>query len=68
MVQTDPVAYEVLENDEEQYAAWPSDREVPLGWTPIGITGTLDQCLEWIKEHWTDMRPLSLRTNTDSGN
>jgi MbtH protein len=26
-----------------------------------GKTGTKAECLAWIKEVWTDMRPLSLR-------
>ena len=34
---------------------------VTLGWRDAGKTGTKDECLAWIKETWTDMRPLSLR-------
>lgn len=40
---------------------WPADRENPLGWTNAGKTGTKAECLAYIQEVWTDMRPLSLR-------
>jgi MbtH protein len=32
-----------------------------LGWSDAGKSGTKAECLEYIKEVWTDMRPLSLR-------
>jgi MbtH protein len=48
-------------NAEEQYSIWASDRQVPLGWRPAGKTGTKEECLSYIGEIWTDMRPRSLR-------
>jgi len=57
----DTTIYKVVVNQEEQYSIWPSDRENPLGWQDVGITGPKDQCLAHIKAAWTDMRPLSLR-------
>jgi MbtH protein len=53
--------YSVVVNHEEQYSIWPEDRETPPGWKAVGKTGTKEQCLEYIEEVWTDMRPLSLR-------
>jgi MbtH protein len=53
--------YAVVVNHEEQYSIWPADREVPLGWNPVGFTGPEEECLAHISEIWTDMRPLSLR-------
>ncbi|ALK33987.1 MbtH family protein [Burkholderia plantarii] len=53
--------YRVVVNHEEQYSIWPEFRELPPGWTAAGKSGTKEACLEWIKEVWTDMRPLSLR-------
>lgn len=53
--------YEVVVNHEEQYSIWPADRELPLGWTKAGKRGTKQECLDYIEEVWTDMRPLSLR-------
>jgi MbtH protein len=57
----DTTIYNVVVNHEEQYSIWPSDRELPLGWRVAGKTGRKDECLAWVKEVWTDMRPLSLR-------
>lgn len=53
--------YKVVVNHEEQYSIWPVDRENALGWRDVGKTGRKEECLAYIKEVWTDMRPLSLR-------
>ena len=53
--------YQVVVNHEEQYSIWPADREPPLGWNAVGKSGTKAECLAYIQEVWTDMRPLSLR-------
>ncbi|MFH9611122.1 MbtH family NRPS accessory protein [Streptomyces sp. DH8] len=53
--------YTVVINGEEQYSIWPVGREVPAGWSEVGVTGSKDVCLAHIKEVWTDMRPKSLR-------
>ncbi|MFN8568155.1 MAG: MbtH family NRPS accessory protein [Kouleothrix sp.] len=45
----------------KQYSIWPADRELPLGWREVGKSGLKAECLDYIKEVWTDMRPLSLR-------
>jgi MbtH protein len=55
------VIFEVVLNHEEQYSIWPADREPPAGWRKAGRSGKKAECLEYIKEVWTDMRPLSLR-------
>ncbi|MDP1797356.1 MAG: MbtH family NRPS accessory protein [Planctomycetaceae bacterium] len=52
---------QVVVNHEEQYSIWPVDREIPLGWRAAGKSGSKAECLEYIQEVWTDMRPLSLR-------
>src|SRR5260370_3810972 len=53
--------YKAVRNHEEQYSIWPADRENPLGWRDAGKSGTKEECLAYINEVWTDMRPLSLR-------
>ena len=53
--------YQVVANDEEQYSIWQLDKALPLGWNAAGKQGSKEVCLEYIKEVWTDMRPLSLR-------
>jgi MbtH protein len=57
----DTTIYKVVVNHEEQYSIWPADRENALGWNDVGKSGTKEKCLAYIKEVWTDMRPLSLR-------
>jgi MbtH protein len=57
----DRTIYKVVVNHEEQYSIWPADHEIPLGWRDAGKTGMKAECLEFIKEVWTDMRPKSLR-------
>lgn len=54
-------SYKVVVNHEEQYSIWPEHRANPLGWRAAGKSGTKQECLGYIKEVWTDMRPLSLR-------
>jgi uncharacterized protein YbdZ (MbtH family) len=57
----DQTIYKVVRNHEEQYSIWPEYKENPLGWDDVGKAGTKAECLAYIKEVWTDMRPLSLR-------
>lgn len=57
----DQLNYRVVVNHEEQYSIWPVDRENAPGWRDVGVQGPKTECLSWIEEHWTDMRPLSLR-------
>ena len=57
----DTTIYKVVVNHEEQYSIWPADRENALGWSDVGKSGPKAECLAYIKEVWTDMRPLSLR-------
>jgi MbtH protein len=58
----DPDAeYAVLVNDEGQYSLWPSFADVPAGWSVVRQGASREDCLNYINEHWTDMRPLSLQ-------
>jgi MbtH protein len=68
MAEDDPnTRYKVVVNHEEQYSIWPADRPDPPGWTETGRPGTKAECLTWIEQNWTDMRPLSLRRLVESG-
>lgn len=64
----DTQTYKVVVNHEEQYSIWPADRENPPGWRDGGKTGPKGECLAFIDEVWTDMRPLSLRRQMDDAN
>ena len=57
----DRTIYKVVVNHEEQYSIWRANKENALGWKDAGKSGTKQECLDYIKEVWTDMRPLSLR-------
>lgn len=63
----DNTIYKVVVNHEEQYSIWPAERELPLGWKEAGKQGPKAECLDYIKEVWTDMRPLSLRKKMERG-
>jgi len=58
--------YRAVVNHEEQYSIWPADRENALGWNDVGKSGSKQECLAYIKEVWTDMRPLSLRKRMEA--
>jgi MbtH protein len=51
----------VLVNQEGQYSIWPAKKEVPAGWNAVGFSGSKTEVSAYIDEHWTDMRPISLR-------
>jgi MbtH protein len=62
----DDTIYRVVVNHEEQYSIWPDYKEVPNGWREAGKSGKKPECLAYINEVWTDMRPLSLRKQMDA--
>jgi MbtH protein len=55
----------VVVNDEQQYAIWPADRDVPAGWRADGTAGDEQECAAHVDRMWTDMRPRSLREAMD---
>ena len=64
--QEDTAIYQVVMNHEQQYSIWPASRENAPGWSTAGKSGTKEECLAYIKEVWTDMRPLSLRRKMEA--
>jgi MbtH protein len=57
----------VLTNDEEQYSLWPAFVTVPSGWQiAFGESGHAE-CVEYVENNWTDMRPKSLRVAMEGG-
>ncbi|MFJ8774498.1 MbtH family protein [Streptomyces microflavus] len=53
--------YKVVVNHEEQYSIWDSAMDVPAGWSPVGVSGSREECLAYIDRTWTDITPLSVR-------
>ncbi|WP_266159516.1 MbtH family protein [Dyella silvatica] len=50
----------VLVNDENQHSLWPEFAEVPAGWKTVHGPDQRQACLDYVEQHWTDMRPASL--------
>ena len=63
----DDIQFQVVVNHEEQYSIWPEYKEIPQGWRAAGKSGLKKDCLAYIEEVWTDMRPLSLRQHGQGG-
>ena len=63
----DNTIYKVVVNHEEQFSIWPADSENLLAWKDPAKVGTKTECLAYIKEVWTDMRPLSLKKKMEDG-
>ena len=58
--------FKVLINDEGQYSLWPAGQVAPAGWNEVGFTGGMQECSDYVDQHWIDMRPLSLQKAMDS--
>jgi MbtH protein len=57
MDEADPFeTYAVVINDEQQFSIWPTEKPIPEGWKAVGKAGPKQECLEYIKVVWTDMR------------
>lgn len=58
----------VLVNSEEQHSLWPTFAQVPDGWRIVhgdDQKTSRQSCLDYVEEHWTDLRPKSLRDAID---
>ena len=51
----------VLVNDEEQHSLWPVFADIPAGWRVVFGDDARAACLDYIEQHWPDIRPKSLR-------
>jgi len=61
-------SWRVVINLEDQYSIWPTSKTIPPGWRDEGKTGAKEECLNYIKEVWVDMRPRSLKELMDEKN
>jgi MbtH protein len=57
----DKKKFKVIINRQKQYSIWPAERENEEGWRTVGKRGSKSECIKYIEEVWTDMRPLDLR-------
>ncbi|KKC02814.1 MbtH family protein [Mycobacterium nebraskense] len=51
----------VLVNDEDQHSLWPSFADKPAGWRAVYGEASRAECLEYVEQNWTDIRPKSLQ-------
>jgi MbtH protein len=65
--EADNAEYDVVINTEEQYSIWRVERALPRGWSKVGKRGGKADCLAYIEQNWTDMRPASLRRKMNGG-
>ena len=56
----DNARYVILVNAENQHSLWPETVAVPDGWTVAHPSDTRQNCLAYVEENWTDIRPASL--------
>ena len=61
----DTRTYRVVVNHEEQYSLWLEYKDIPNGWRDAGKVGSREECMAYVDEVWTDMRPLSLRKHME---
>ncbi|WP_411109195.1 MbtH family protein [Streptomyces sp. c-19] len=45
-------------NEQGQHSLWPSRNEVPAGWRVVHPEDTREACLTYIRESWSDIRPV----------
>jgi MbtH protein len=57
----DTMIYKVVVSEDRHYSIWPAYKQNAPGWTEAGKQGTKVECLNYIHQIWTDMRPHSLR-------
>ncbi|CQD11665.1 MbtH-like protein [Mycobacterium europaeum] len=55
----------VLVNDEDQHSLWPGFADKPAGWRAVFGEASRAECLEYIEQNWTDIRPKSLRESIE---
>lgn len=51
----------VLVNDEEQHSLWPAFAELPAGWRSVFGEASRADCLTYVEQNWSDIRPRTLR-------
>ena len=52
--------YAVLRNRQNQHSLWPAAAVVPEGWTVVHGPGPREECLDYVREHWVDLRPVDV--------
>lgn len=56
----DNATFVVLVNDEDQHSLWPTFADTPVGWRVAFGEASRAECLQYVEENWSDIRPQSL--------
>lgn len=57
--------FQVLRNDQHQHALWPAHLTPPAGWEKMFGPHERHACVDYVRQHWTDMRPRALQLAQD---
>lgn len=60
-------SFYVVVNDEDQHSLWPAFAEVPAGWRVAFGEASRADCLGYVEQNWTDLRPRTLREAMAAG-
>ncbi len=60
----DAQSFLVLVNGQLQHSLWPVFAPLPDGWEAVFGPRPRQDCLAYVEERWTDMRPLALRSRS----
>ncbi|MGE2723947.1 MbtH family protein [Mycolicibacterium pulveris] len=63
----DDATFVVLVNDEDQHSLWPAFADVPAGWRVVFGASSRADCMTYVEQNWTDIRPRSLRAAINAG-
>lgn len=66
LLDDDSIHFLILINDEQQYSIWPNALHTPSGWSHVEGPMPRQQCMDWLGEHWTDLRPQSLTRSSQA--
>ena len=56
----DNATFVVLVNDENQHSLWPTFADTPGGWRVAFGEASRADCLQYVEQNWSDIRPKSL--------
>jgi uncharacterized protein YbdZ (MbtH family) len=49
-------SYQVVTNSRGDFSIWPMESDSVSGWFDVGFCGTQDECLDYIRRKWVDMK------------
>ncbi|WP_084722983.1 MbtH family protein [Streptomonospora alba] len=50
----------VLVNNQRQHSLWPASVATPQGWVPAYGPASRGDCLDYVRQHWADIRPANV--------